>query len=69
MWVMRNYNLTEKLESTEELDMRRDLKQSSSYLSGKLLSLEKNESSIRKISGIDLSSKVKVKLGHSFQRF
>jgi GPH family glycoside/pentoside/hexuronide:cation symporter len=70
MWIMRDYNLTEgkAREIKEKLDTRkRDLsKQSSSYLSGKLLSLEKNESSLHKISGIDLSSKSEIEIRTQF---
>jgi GPH family glycoside/pentoside/hexuronide:cation symporter len=61
MWVMRNYDLTEEKakEIKLELDTRKGLikKQSSAYVSGKLLSLRKNGSSLNTISGTDLSSK------------
>jgi GPH family glycoside/pentoside/hexuronide:cation symporter len=60
MWVMRNYDLTEDKarEIKKVLDARQAPvnKQSSAYLSGKLLSLERNGSTINSISGIDLSS-------------
>ncbi len=61
MWVMRNYDLTEEKARTikKELDARKGQGkiQSSAYLSGKLLSLDKNGSAINTITGIDLSSK------------
>jgi GPH family glycoside/pentoside/hexuronide:cation symporter len=61
MWVMRNYDLTEKKanEIKKELAARKGNKekQSSSYLSGKLLSVDKNGTSINTKTGIDLSSK------------
>ena len=61
MWVMRNYDLTEEKARAikKELDDRKMpiKKQSSAYLSGKLLSLEKNGSAINSISGLDLTSK------------
>ena len=60
MWVMRNYDLTEEKarEIKKELDARKSpvKKQSSAYLSGKLLSLENNGSTINTITGRDLSS-------------
>ena len=61
MYVMRDYDLTEKraLEISAALDKRRGTakKQSSGYLSGKLLSLLKNGKSINTVTGTDLSSK------------
>ncbi len=61
MWVMRNYDLTEEKARgiKKELDARKEpvKKQSSAYLSGKLLSLGNNGSSINTLTGLDLSSK------------
>ena len=61
MWVMRNYDLTEAKARAikKELDARNTpgKKQSSGYISGKLLSLEKNGFSINTITGLDLSAK------------
>jgi GPH family glycoside/pentoside/hexuronide:cation symporter len=60
MWVMRNYDLTEEKARAikKELDARKSpvKKQSSAYLSGKLLSLGNNGSTINSITGRDLSS-------------
>jgi GPH family glycoside/pentoside/hexuronide:cation symporter len=59
MWVMWNYDLTEKKarEIKKELDERKGLgkKQSSAYLSGKLLSLDKNRIAIDTVTGLDLT--------------
>lgn len=61
MWVMKNYDLTEAKARAikKELDARKapEKEQSSAYLSGKLLSLEKNRFALNTISGIDLSLK------------
>ncbi len=61
IWVMKNYDIDEAkaLEVRDLIDKRKvqGKKQSSAYLSGKLLSLGKNGSAINTISGIDLSSK------------
>ena len=61
MFIMRNYDLTEEkaVEISGELAKRKKpvTKQSSAYLSGKLLSLDKNGKSINTISGVDFSSK------------
>ncbi len=61
MWVMRNYDLTEQKarDIKKELDARKAplKKQSSAYLSGKLLSLKKSENTINRTLGNDLSSK------------
>jgi GPH family glycoside/pentoside/hexuronide:cation symporter len=60
MWVMRNYDLTEEKARAikKELDARKTpvKKQSSAYLSGKLLSLGNNGNAINAITGRDLSS-------------
>ena len=66
MWVMRNYDLTEAKARAikKELDARKVpiKKQSSAYLPGKLLSLEKNGFSLNAIAGFDLSSKTETEI-------
>ena len=70
MWVMRNYDLTEEKarEIKKELDLRKlpVKKQSSAYLSGKLLSLEKMGSTLNSKIGIDLNSKTEAELRKQF---
>jgi GPH family glycoside/pentoside/hexuronide:cation symporter len=70
MWVMKSYDLTEDKarEIKKELDARKSpvKKQSSAYLSGKLLSLEKNGSSLDTIIGLDLSSKTESQIKTQF---
>jgi glycoside/pentoside/hexuronide:cation symporter, GPH family len=70
MWVMRNYDLTEEKARAikKELDARKApvKKQSSAYLSGKLLSLEKNGSSLNSKMGIDLSAKSEAEITGQF---
>jgi GPH family glycoside/pentoside/hexuronide:cation symporter len=70
MWVMRNYDLTEEKARSikNELDTRKGQakKQSSSYIPGKLLSLEQNEISLNTITGIDLSSKSEAEIKEQF---
>ena len=70
MWVMRNYDLTEEKarEIKKELDSRKlpAKKQSSAYLSGKLLSLEKIGSTLNSKIGIDLNSKTEAELRKQF---
>ena len=70
MWVMRNYDLTEEKarEIKKELDSRKlpVKKQSSAYLSGKLLSLEKIGSTLNSKIGIDLNSKTEAELRKQF---
>jgi GPH family glycoside/pentoside/hexuronide:cation symporter len=70
MWVMRNYDLTESKARSikKELDDRKAevKKQSSSYLSGKLLSLVNKENSIKTINGKDLSSKSENEIATEF---
>lgn len=68
MWVMRNYDLTEAKakEIKNELDARKSKKQSSSYLSGKLLSLRNKENTINTVSGIDFSSKSESEIRKQF---
>jgi GPH family glycoside/pentoside/hexuronide:cation symporter len=61
MVIMWNYDLTEEKARAikKELDQRKEpvKKQSSAYLSGKLLSIEKGGRSIQTFSGLDLRSK------------
>lgn len=70
MMIMWNYDLTEEKARAikKQLDDRKNpvKKQSSSYLSGKLLSLGKNGSTINTISGIDLSSKSEAEIKTQF---
>jgi len=70
MWVMKNYDLTEEKarEIKKELDARKQpvKKQSSAYLSGKLLSLEKNGSGLNTLLGIDLSTKSEAEIKTQF---
>ncbi len=70
MWVMRNYDLTEEKarEIKKELDARKSpvKKQSSAYLSGKLLSLEKNGLLINAITGLDLSLKTETEISSHY---
>jgi GPH family glycoside/pentoside/hexuronide:cation symporter len=68
MW---NYDLTEAKARAikKELDEKKEpvKKQSSAYLSGKLLSLEKNRNSIYTITGLDLSSKTEIEINTLFK--
>ena len=70
MWVMRNYDLTEeKARAIKiELDTRKGTpkKQSSSYLPGKLLSLEKGGNALNTFIGADLSSKSETEMQSQF---
>jgi len=70
MWVMRNYDLTEEKarEIKMELDTRKGVvkKQSSSYLPGKLLSLENGGSSLKTVIGSDLTAKSEIELREQF---
>lgn len=70
MWVMRDYDLTEvkAKEIKLELDTRKGLvkKQSSAYVSGKLISLRNNKSAINTISGTDLRSKSETEIKLQF---
>jgi GPH family glycoside/pentoside/hexuronide:cation symporter len=70
MWVMRNYDLTEEKarEIKKELDERKTQvkKQSSAYVSGKLLSLLKNKGSINTLIGIDLNTKSEFEIKTQF---
>ena len=66
MWVMRNYDLTEAKARAikKELDARKApiKKQSSAYLPGKLLSIEKNGFSLNAVNAFDLSSKTETEI-------
>jgi GPH family glycoside/pentoside/hexuronide:cation symporter len=70
MWVMKSYDLTEEKarEIKKELDDRKKpvKKQSSAYLSGKLLSLDTNRSSLNSLVGIDLSAKTEAEIAKQF---
>lgn len=70
MWVMRNYDLTEAKARAikKELDARKGpgKKQSSAYLSGKLISLEKNGFAVNTITGLDLSFKDKNEISDQY---
>ena len=70
MYIMKDYDVTEKraLEISAELAKRKGLgkKQSSAYLSGKLLSLVKNGALVNAVSGTDLSSKSESELSTLF---
>jgi GPH family glycoside/pentoside/hexuronide:cation symporter len=61
IWVMRDYDVNEEKarEISAELALRKNRKnkQSSAYLSGKLLSLEKNGFTVNALTGLDLSLK------------
>jgi GPH family glycoside/pentoside/hexuronide:cation symporter len=73
MWVMRNYDLTEAKARAikKEIEARKVpvKKQSSTYLSGKLLSLEKNGFSINTITGLDLSLKGETEIRSHYSEF
>lgn len=64
MWAMRNYDLTEKRANQikKELEARKApvKKTSSSYISGKLLSL--TGGTVNKVTGLDLSSKTEAEI-------
>jgi GPH family glycoside/pentoside/hexuronide:cation symporter len=70
MWVMRNYDLTEEKARAikKELDARKKpiKKQSSAYLSGKLLSLNKNNKSLNALTGKDLSLETEAAIATQF---
>ncbi|WP_225318077.1 MFS transporter [Flavobacterium luteum] len=70
IWAMKDYDIDEAkaLEVRDLIDKRKaqGKKQSSAYLSGKLLSLGKNGSAINSISGIDLSSKSETEIREQF---
>jgi GPH family glycoside/pentoside/hexuronide:cation symporter len=70
MWIMRNYDLTEAIARAikKEIDARKVpvKKQSSAYLSGKLLSIEKNGFTVNAITGLDLSLKTENEIGEHY---
>ena len=70
MFVMWDYDLTEEKARAikKELDDRKKpvKKQSADYLSGKLLSLEKNASLINTITGLDFSSQTDAEISSQF---
>jgi len=70
MYIMRNYDLTEQkaLDISAELAKRKapEKIQSSAYLSGKLLSLERNGSTINTTIGIDLTLKSEAEIRSQF---
>jgi len=72
MWVMRNYDLTEEKARgiKKELDARKaqGKKQSSAYLTGKLLSLVKSGSAVNTSIGADLSSKSETEIRAHFSK-
>jgi GPH family glycoside/pentoside/hexuronide:cation symporter len=71
IWVMWDYDLTEDKARAikKELDERKNAKkQSSAYLSGKLLSLGKNGAAVKTSIGTDLSSKSEADLRAQFSK-
>jgi glycoside/pentoside/hexuronide:cation symporter, GPH family len=69
MWVMNDYDVDEAkaIEISALLQQRKNpKKQSSAYLSGKLLSLETNGSNFDVPMGIDFSSKTKAEISSQF---
>ncbi len=70
IWVMKNYDIDEAkaLEVRDLIDKRKNQakKQSSAYLSGKLLSLEKSGISLNSKLGIDFGSKTESELAKQF---
>ncbi|WP_445735990.1 MFS transporter [Mariniflexile sp.] len=72
MWVMRNYEVTEERarEFRAILDKRKELrkKESSAYLSGKLVSLVGKGASINTITGIDFSTKNDAEIKDHFSK-
>jgi glycoside/pentoside/hexuronide:cation symporter, GPH family len=70
IWAMKDYDIDESkaLEVRDLINKRKNQgkNQSSAYLSGKLLSLDKNGSSLNTISGIDLSSKSEAEISLKF---
>ncbi len=69
MWVMNDYDVDEAkaIEVSALLQQRRNpKKQSSAYLSGKLLSLDNNSKSLNSVIGIDLSSKSEAEIATQF---
>ena len=72
IWAMKDYDIDEAkaLEVRDLIDKRKrqGKKQSSSYLSGKLLSLEKIGSTLNSKLGIDLSSKTEAEITTQFSQ-
>ena len=72
IWAMKDYDIDEAkaLEVRDLIDKRKrqGKKQSSSYLSGKLLSLEKIGSTLNSKKGIDLSSKTEAEITTQFSQ-
>jgi len=72
IWAMKDYDIDEAkaLEVRDLIDKRKrqGKKQSSSYLSGKLLSLEKIGSTLNSKMGIDLSSKTEAEITTQFSQ-
>jgi glycoside/pentoside/hexuronide:cation symporter, GPH family len=70
IWAMKEYDVdeTKALEVRDLINKRKGLKktQSSAYLSGKLLSLDKNGSALNSVTGIDLSSKTESEIKARF---
>jgi len=70
IWIMKDYDVDEAKarEVRDLIDKRKRLgkKQSSSYLSGKLLSLEKSPNSLNSKTGLDLSSKTEAQITKQF---
>ncbi|HQZ24484.1 MAG TPA: MFS transporter [Flavobacterium sp.] len=72
IWAMKDYDIDEAkaLEVRDLIDKRKrqGKKQSSSYLSGKLLSLEKNGFSINALMGLDLRSHTEAEITTQFSQ-
>lgn len=72
IWVMKDYDIDEAkaLEVRDLIDKRKrqGKKQSSAYMSGKLLSIEKSGSSLNSKAGIDLSSKNEAEITVQFSQ-
>ena len=72
IWAMKDYDIDEAkaLEVRDLIDKRKrqGKKQSSSYLSGKLLSLEKNGFSINALMGLDLRSHTEAEITAQFSQ-
>jgi GPH family glycoside/pentoside/hexuronide:cation symporter len=70
IWAMKDYDIDEAkaLEVRDLIDKRKaqGKKQSSSYLSGKLLSLDKNGTALNSVTGLDLSLKSESEIKSQF---
>jgi GPH family glycoside/pentoside/hexuronide:cation symporter len=69
IWVMKDYDVTEeKARETSAVLAKRKAqkKQSSAYLSGKLISLDSNGSTLNDAMGLDLSSKSEAEIASQF---